>query len=990
MSELNFSHFQEYFEALWSNPEKPLRTPFAWQTALTKRVIENTEQPWPESIQLPTASGKTACIDIAVFALAMQADRIDQGLVLNAPRRIFFVVDRRVIVDEAYERARAVARKLKDADSGILKLVADRLRKLANSDTPLAVFQLRGGMYRSNAWANSPIQPTIIASTVDQLGSRLLFRAYGPGSGTWPIHAGLTGNDALILLDEAHCAQPFLETLIAVKKYRQWGEANILPPFHVSVMSATPPNGMTDIFKDESAEPKTKGHPLGDRQLASKRAELVEPVANTKGDNYVEGMAAELAKKAEALAESSNLQINGQPAVVIFCNRVAIAREVSRLLTHKHGNAVILLTGRMRPIDKDETVNSRLKKLSAENSHDRSLEQALFVVATQTLEVGANLDFDILVTECASLDALRQRFGRLNRMGRPFDALAAILISIDQAKAGYEDPVYGTALTETWQWLKQQSNLDMGIAALSAHLPEQEELEKLNAPSPHAPVMLPAHVDCWAQTSPIPQSTPDVGIFLHGPGNRSADVQVCWRADVEIDSTQENWKEILSLVPPSSAECLAVPIYLMRRWLTGDDADIAEQSDLEGENILIDNKGHNAINRRVIRWNGSNESEIFNSPETLRPGDVLVIPATINGWKTLGDFTLQGNGLPVLDWGDRANAQVRAKAVLRLHPDVITSWPHCESFELLHELIQQAQQRYEDDNDDLCDELLRILGEIANEAATPDWLRGVIKHLSIKKNRASVMLHPVKGLIVFSKLPMPRKEEQEAPDLFSDETDLSASGTSRKQNLDTHQNGVAKWVRKFGIGCGLPPPIVDNLELSASGHDLGKVDPRFQAWLRGGIPFGFGESLAKSPEMPQSRRESEKARNRAGYPKGGRHELLSVRLLENCSELLPKDDLLRDLVLHLVESHHGYCRPFAPVVFDEIPPSVAIDWRNYRLTYQGPTKLERLDSGVAERFWRLTRYFGWWGLAWLEAILRLADHRRSEWEELHQGENEDD
>lgn len=501
MPELNAADFSDFFTALWGHGH----VPFQWQRDLAERVLSNTSRPWPDAIALPTASGKTVCIDIAVFALAAQADMLAPDQSLTAPRRIFFVVDRRVIVDEAYERARKIADRLRGATKGILYSVANQLRRLSGGEEPLACFQLRGGMYRSDAWAHSPIQPAVIASTVDQLGSRLLFRAYGRSHRAWPIQAGMAGNDALVLLDEAHCAQPFLETLQAVKKYRLWGDAVPKAPFHIVIMSATPPDGLSDVFRDNSEEPKTAGHRLGDRQLAEKPTELIQPtekdkklawgvkdtlkqLKEAKGSNAQrrlrkqlvelranaeEMLAAALAIKAEDLVAGRAV------AAVIFANRVATARHIHRLLTKNYGQAAVLLTGRMRAIDKDDTVAARLEALSAEHSKERQLAGPLFVVTTQTLEVGANLDFDVLVTECASLDALRQRFGRLNRMGRTIDgrdeaghprgAKAAILIRADQTEKSEDDPVYGPALTETWKWLNEQGGKLRCLAWASWH-----------------------------------------------------------------------------------------------------------------------------------------------------------------------------------------------------------------------------------------------------------------------------------------------------------------------------------------------------------------------------------------------------------------------------------------------------------------------------------------------------------------------------------------
>jgi len=164
---------------------------------------------------------------------------------------------------------------------------------------------------------------------------------------------------------------------------------------------------------------------------------------------------------------------------------------------------------------------------------------------------------------------------------------------------------------------------------------------------------------------------------------------------------------------------------------------------------------------------------------------------------------------------------------------------------------------------------------------------------------------------------------------------------------------------------------VDDLRLAGRLHDLGKVDSRFQFQLVGGDPIELamrhGEPLAKS--LPDARKVP-------GYPPGMRHEIASVAMIESNADVLgfARDE---DLVLHLVGTHHGWGRPLPPIIEDPDPEALSYIWDGHLLTARSDLADGSLALDMADRFWRLVERYGHHGLAWLEAILRLADHRQS-------------
>jgi len=53
------------------------RGPFEWQQRLLEKIV--ADRAWPRVLDLPTGAGKTTCIDVALFALALDATTIGDG-----------------------------------------------------------------------------------------------------------------------------------------------------------------------------------------------------------------------------------------------------------------------------------------------------------------------------------------------------------------------------------------------------------------------------------------------------------------------------------------------------------------------------------------------------------------------------------------------------------------------------------------------------------------------------------------------------------------------------------------------------------------------------------------------------------------------------------------------------------------------------------------------------------------------------------------------
>ncbi|MFC7910333.1 type I-G CRISPR-associated helicase/endonuclease Cas3g [Streptomyces nigra] len=987
--------------------------PFPWQEAYLRAVAAGAD--WPD-LDVPTALGKTSLIDLWVFLLAWQAA---QGSNRTIPLRLFFAVDRRLVVDQAHEHAERLADVLRQAEAGsICGRVAAALSQLGGGDEPLSVVRMRGGVDWASRWLRSPAQPAVVVSTVDQYGSRLLFRGYHTTPRMRPIDAALTGFDALLALDEAHLSQALLTTARDCAAYQATA---VDPYFAVRALKVV----SLSATADDSGRPRLgvgpadRAHPVAGRRLhANRRVTLLDVSAWAKSPT-------------EAFAHAATTAVDAllprieRPVVAVVANTIAGARAAFQALSARDDLDVLLLTGRCRDGERTNLVEGPLAELLKGVAPDRP--RPLIVVATQTIEVGLDVSVAGMCSEAAAWDAVLQRLGRLDRTGDL--ALApAVLVRTHAPDDVRTIPVYGKAAARTWDWLAShtlvldqfgameelQQALASGLLLNPSTLPELRtgiDLSALTAPSPRIPVVHRTVLDSWARTDPAPVPDQAPAPFLHGLDTSPPDVQVLWRADLpcEDDMTPlwEVWAARLTQTPPHPGETVAVPVHRLRRFLARQvEADAF--GDLEGapdrEQAPTKRNRPRPQQLPALRWDGPGDWAPASTPRDIRPGSTVVLPAAVGGHDAFG-WTGAVSTAVVPDLGDFSPDQ--ALAPTRLDPDVITSLTdRADQITTLRALLGEAIERLQSEDDqesateivrDLLTAFIDLLPTDVPDPTGADrfavsmlgrlvLLRGAVAHWGLSASTRPGVGHVVinaasddlRLMLIPPRVPNGLREcipgvGDEGPD---------SSSLTRLVGLAQHGKAVGARAADFAQRVALPPPVIAATEIAGQAHDCGKQHPRFQTMLCGGdalLAEALPEPLAKSGMDPADLAARRTAARLASWSPGLRHEALSAVAVQHWLSCEPQisTGLDTNLITHLVAAHHGRGRPLLPPVTDPDPVEVECtmpDGQQVTVT----SAAMGVDWNGPDRFAALMDRYGPWGTAMLESIVRLADMSVSE------------
>ena len=513
--------------------------PFRWQREFATGT-------WPEVLNAPTGSGKTAGV-----TLAWVRNRLVRPE--TTPRRLVWCLPMRTLVDQTAREVRGWVDRLHSAG------IDPRCLLPGKCD----VHVLMGGA-DSGRWFENPERPAVIVGTQDMLLSRALMRGYASSRASWPMEFAVLHRDCQWVFDEVQLMNAGRATSAQLEAFRRaeferarredrpagrpcrsiWISATLKPEWLETVDHPAPAPAKV-MRVDAEAEDDDSLRRLTGAAKHLSRAAIGPETSNVDDHN------AYLRRLGEAVVDAHR---PGHMTLVIV-NQVKRAQDlhghVAKLLKPRGGEApgLALLHSRFRPADRRREM-ARVTGPEAKSD--------IIVIATQAVEAGVDISAAVMFTELAPWASMVQRFGRANRRGELLEGASVCWVDLLGSIQGDEKAVdkHAAKLSPPYDAgeLRQARETLMGLSDVAPiHLPPPGDID------PPLRVVRRKDLDDLFDTD-ADLTGFDVDIAPYVRDADDTDVRVFWRElPVSRDAPPK----------PSREELCAVPIGMARKWIAG-------------------------------------------------------------------------------------------------------------------------------------------------------------------------------------------------------------------------------------------------------------------------------------------------------------------------------------------------------------------------------------------------------------------------------------
>lgn len=543
-------------------------TPYNWQLQVAVDGL-------PDVLPVPTGLGKT---EIALaWAWRLLVDKKPE------PLHLVVCLPMRSLVMQTVQRLRSYFEAL-----GTKK-----------PEIEVGVHQLMGGAI-DEEWARWPDTPWILVGTQDQLLSRALNRGYAMSRFEWPVHFGLLNNDCRWLIDEVQLMGPGLWTTSQLDWMRRKRFPS-LKPCVTTWMSATIGAAFldtTDRRHENLGEPSSEqvafegklrvaldDDPSLSRWRSAKRP--VEwwggalPRASGSTRSRTATAPTDGAVTPDTIAKAVVEEHERGTLSLVICNSVDMARQVFRALSVTDK---VLLTSRFRREDRSKH-EQRLLEFDSNRKAGKlpECDPGLICVSTQVIEAGVDISAHRLWSELAPWPSMLQRLGRLNRKGDDEDSRAWVWETPKEAGRGKGERVgpYESADIDLAKSLVGALAPITQTKAFAAAIDDLDEENLRTALQPRR-TPLPRALDVhglFSTERDVHGGFSDVSAFVRGT-DPDLDVTVFWR-DWSGDAPPRGKDLDGPLLEPAKEECPVSCVHVQEMlkgsrgnaWLWDDEAD---------------------------------------------------------------------------------------------------------------------------------------------------------------------------------------------------------------------------------------------------------------------------------------------------------------------------------------------------------------------------------------------------------------------------------